>query len=82
MVGKNKETENISNEYEKLAQQAKNFYGSQKVNQPQYGHSIVYVESRELNFDLSIFYSFQSYDNSGLLRVSFYTDEMELKKWE
>lgn len=82
MVGKNKEIENISNEYEKLAQQAKNFYGSQPVNQPKYGQSIVYVESKELPFNLMIFYSFQSYDNSCLLSVSFYTDEMELKKWE
>ena len=82
MTGKNNETENISNEYQKLVRLATKFYGSQPIIKPEYGLSTVYVESKELPFYLYILYSYQSYDSSCTLHVGFYTDEMELSKWK
>lgn len=78
MTGKNKEAEKISEEYYKLVQQATNNYGAQSIIKSKFVDTLVYVESKELNFNILLFYNFQSYNNEGNLSIGFYTDEMEI----
>lgn len=80
MTGKNKEAENISNEYQRLVQQANNAYGAKSIINPKPSER-TYIESKELNFNVLLSNSYQSYNSEGTLFVVFYTDEMGIIKF-
>lgn len=80
MVGKNNESEDVANEYERLIQQAKNSYGTQSVIKSKFSETLIYIESKNLKFNCLVNYNYQSYNNEGILGVGFYTDEMGINK--